>query len=154
MTDEHPTESGQPAVARAARRRRRGAHVVEFALTLPAFVMILAGTFDFGWLFFQQAMLDNAVHEGCRAGAVVDPASANPEDTAEDKIRELLDNTGQKCPDDSTCEVTMSRTGVRPAISLRCDVERNYSPLFGMVPHPDRIGSRTLVRFEWQDLVD
>jgi len=140
--------------SRKPRRRRRGAHVIEFALTLPAFVALMAAMFDFGWLFFQQAMLDNAIHEGCRAGAVVDPASAVPEDVAEAEIRRLLDSTGQKCPDDSSCTVSFTRTGARPAISLRCEVDRAYSPLFGMVPAPDRIGSRTLMRFEWQDLVD
>mgnify|MGYP001804268774 CR=1 FL=1 len=33
-------------------------------------------------------------------------------------------------------------------------MDRDYTPLFGLVPSPDYIGSRSLMRFEWQDLVD
>lgn len=168
------------AVVDTARRRwislrgaRRGAHSLEFALTLPVFVLILAATFDMGWLFFQQAMLDNAMHEGCRAGAVIDPEQGVPEDVAEEEMRGMLASVGQECGgsasddgdtdtdppergigDPQTCDFSFSRQGSRPAISLKCEVVRSYTPPFGLVPHPDYIGSQTLMRFEWQDLVD
>lgn len=159
-----------------SRRRRLGAHTVEFALTLPAFVFIMAAMFDFGWLFYQQAMLDSAIHQGCRAGAVVDPEDDVPEDVATETILASMDAFGQACPDDGTalsmddldtngegervfktnqqCGVFMEKTGSRPAISMDCTVVKKFEPLFGLVPAPETIGANTVMRFEWQDLVD
>lgn len=163
-----------------ARRNRRGTNLIEFALTLPAFMMLLAVLFDFGWLFFQQAMMDAAIHEGCRAGAVVDPEAQDPETVAKDTILTSLNAAGQACPastpvasrvelaeaagedestgavleDDQECAVILDRVGERPAISMQCEVQRRYEPLFGLVPSPEVITSSTRMRFEWQDLVD
>ncbi|MFK7928438.1 MAG: TadE/TadG family type IV pilus assembly protein [Myxococcota bacterium] len=134
------------------RRSRFGAHVIEFALTLPAFTLLLAAIFDMGWLFYQQAMLDNAMHEGCRAGAVMDPETAGPEAVARDEILTLLARFGQPCRGD--CSVEFEREGALPALYMTCKVDRDYNALFGMVPTPERIGSQTLIRFEWQDQIE
>lgn len=136
---------------RRTRRNRVGAHIVEFALTLPVFTLLLAAIFDMGWLFYQQAMLDNAMHEGCRAGAIMDPDSNQPEAAARSEIMRLLAKVGQKCGGD--CNVRFERGGALPAISMTCWVERDYNALFGLVPTPERIGSQTLIRFEWQDQI-
>lgn len=48
----------------------KGQAMVEFALILPIFLLILCAIIDFGWLFFNQLSLDNACREGARYAAV------------------------------------------------------------------------------------
>ena len=40
--------------------REDGQSMVEFALILPIFLLILCGIIDFGWLFYNQLSLNNA----------------------------------------------------------------------------------------------
>jgi Flp pilus assembly protein TadG len=47
-----------------------GQATVEFALVLPILLMILCGIIDFGWLFYNQAMVNNACREGARFACV------------------------------------------------------------------------------------
>ena len=48
----------------------RGASAVEFALVLPALMLILFGTIEFGMVMYSRAVLTNASREGTRAGIV------------------------------------------------------------------------------------
>lgn len=47
-----------------------GQAMVEFALILPIFLLILCGIIDFGWLFYNQLSLNNACREGARYAVV------------------------------------------------------------------------------------
>ena len=59
------------------RKNQRGAAAVEFGLVLPVLLMILLGIIDYGWVFFSQLQMTNAVREGARRGVVQDtPAAA------------------------------------------------------------------------------
>ncbi len=51
-------------------RREDGQAMVEFALILPIFLLILCGILDFGWLFYNQLSLNNACREGARYAVV------------------------------------------------------------------------------------
>jgi Flp pilus assembly protein TadG len=53
------------------RERRRGQAVVEFALTLPLYLLILCGGIEFGRALFAHAQLHQATQEGARYGAVL-----------------------------------------------------------------------------------
>ncbi len=48
-----------------------GQATVEFALILPVFLMVAAGTIQFGQVFFNYAKLLQATQEGARYGAVM-----------------------------------------------------------------------------------
>ena len=50
-------------------RAQSGSTVLEFALTLPLFLLLFSAVIDFGWLFYEQSALDGAIHDGCRKGA-------------------------------------------------------------------------------------
>lgn len=52
------------------KRREDGQAMVEFALVLPIFLLILCGIIDFGWLFYNQLSLNNACREGARYAVV------------------------------------------------------------------------------------
>ncbi len=58
------------------RRNDRGQSLVEFALILPIFVLILVGVFDFGRAVFAYNTVNNAAREGSRL-AIVDQTEAH-----------------------------------------------------------------------------
>jgi Flp pilus assembly protein TadG len=62
---------------------RRGQTLVEFALVLPVFILILVGIFDFGRAIFAYNTLLNASREAARQ-AVVDQTLTHIEDRAID----------------------------------------------------------------------
>jgi len=61
-----------PIRHRRARGSRRGSMMVEFALSWPLALVLLAGMFQFGYAFFVYGSLRNAVHAGARFGSVSD----------------------------------------------------------------------------------
>ncbi len=54
--------------ARRIRRRSRGQSLVEFAVVLPVFLLILSGIMDFGFLLYSRMTVINAAREGARVG--------------------------------------------------------------------------------------
>jgi len=52
------------------RRDERGAALVEFALTLPLLLVVIAGIVDFGFLFQRYEVVTNAAREGARIGTL------------------------------------------------------------------------------------
>jgi hypothetical protein len=55
---------------RRPRRGQRGQSLVEFALVIPVFLLILFAIFDFGFLAFARLTLINATREGTRWAVV------------------------------------------------------------------------------------
>lgn len=63
----------------------KGQAMVEFALILPIFLLILCGILDMGWLFYNQLNLNNVCREGTRY-AVVNTAEGGNTDALEAHI--------------------------------------------------------------------
>lgn len=63
------------------RRRRTGAAVVELAVVLPLFVLLVFGTIEFGRMVMVQQILTNAAREGARS-AVLDGSTTADVTTA------------------------------------------------------------------------
>jgi hypothetical protein len=59
------------------RQRNRGQSLVEFALVLPVFFLLLAGIIDFGFMFYSRISVINAAREGARSAvtAIDNPTS-------------------------------------------------------------------------------
>jgi Flp pilus assembly protein TadG len=57
-------------LSRAQRGGERGAALVEFAIVLPVFLMLVLGAIDWGWFFLVQDAVSNAAREGARAAIV------------------------------------------------------------------------------------
>jgi Flp pilus assembly protein TadG len=51
--------------------RKRGQALVEFAMVLPIFLLVLSAVCDFGFLLFQRMSVINAAREGARAAIMV-----------------------------------------------------------------------------------
>lgn len=57
-------------IRRPSSKRRRGQSLVEFALVLPIFLLLLFGLIDAGRLVYQHSVLSQAAREGARLAAV------------------------------------------------------------------------------------
>lgn len=66
------------APRRADRRdRSRGQSLVEFAVSVPVFVLLLFGMLEFGFAFSHNLTLEYATREGARTGAALGPGTPN-----------------------------------------------------------------------------
>ena len=70
------------------RERGRGQALVEFAIILPVFFLVVAGMFDFGLGIYSDLTLVNAAREGARLG-VIDPGNTA---AVEQRVREMAGN--------------------------------------------------------------
>jgi hypothetical protein len=57
--------------SRSARRRTRGQSLVEFAMAVPLFLLLLLGMVEFGFIFTHHIGLEYASREGARMGAAL-----------------------------------------------------------------------------------
>ena len=58
--------------------RHRGQSLVEFAIILPSFLLILVGLIDFGYLFYSHMTLEYATREGARVGSALAKGNGPP----------------------------------------------------------------------------
>ena len=61
----------RPAAARPERRRAQGQGLVEFAVLVPMFMLLLMGMLEFGLAFSHHQTLQYATREGARAGSAL-----------------------------------------------------------------------------------
>ncbi|MCB9686118.1 MAG: pilus assembly protein [Alphaproteobacteria bacterium] len=134
---------------RHERQQRRGANAIEFALTLPLYLLIVLGIMDFGYLYHIQAGLDNAAATSCREGAKIDPNDGDPVATAS---AFLTSRSALFCSGGCTMDVQDLNTGQwePPDRTIKCGITRSYTPLIGLVPHPATLSSVSFQRLEWQ----
>ena len=129
-------------------RRERGQSMVEMALVLPLFLVIVMATVDFGWALRSYIVVTNAAREGARDG-VVGASEADIKATVVDKSSGLL----------NASDVTVTNAQTEPGTELTVSVDYDYhyiSPLGpllnllsgGAVPDPVPISSSTTMRME------
>ena len=81
--------------------REDGQAVVEAALVIPLFILILCGILDFGWIFYNQLKVNNCSREGARY-AIVNSELADLPGSVAGKVRSEWDTS-----DSSTLSVTV-----------------------------------------------
>ena len=87
-----------------ATRSRCGQAVVEFAIVLPILLLLILGLINLGVLVNAQIILTQAVWEGARAGATLDPSMEGGDDIIQGAVRAAL--SGLANPDAITLEIT------------------------------------------------
>ena len=73
-------------------RGQEGAAAVEFAIVLPVLMLLLAGFFDFGWLFFWQHSVTNASRAGARYAVQAKLVGGVPTPYTDAEITTLVKN--------------------------------------------------------------
>jgi uncharacterized membrane protein len=129
-------------------RRTRAAVTVEFALTLPVLLMLLAGVLDYGWYFFVQVGVQSAAADAVRMGVDAD-GGVDPGTLAESAASDVLEDAGLPCLGACTITgATASESGYR---LLRVVVDRPFVPLVGLVPSPAANHAACAMLLEQQD---
>ena len=82
-----------------SREKSRGQALVEFAIVLPVFFLVVAGMFDLGLGVYSDLTLVNAAREGARLG-VIEPGNTSAIET---RVRAMAGNL-----DDSKLSVTVA----------------------------------------------
>lgn len=108
--------------------RRRGAEAVEFALVLPVFVTMTLGAIEFMWFLALSAVLQTAVDDGARAGAV----SATEVAVAASQTQAL--STWRSFGLPSGAAFLGSTQGAAPNLRLQVTGTLTYTSLTGMLP--------------------
>jgi Flp pilus assembly protein TadG len=106
-------------IGRFVRRKgenERGQNLVEFALIVPFFLLLVFAIVDFGMGFHAWITVTNSAREGARLGAVGADA-----DAIEDKVR-----TSAESLDDDKLTVTVTNAQGDPGDSVIVEVEYDY----------------------------
>ena len=137
--------SNQGPVMTKRKHDRRGGNAVEFALTLPIFLFMMMAVFDYGYLMMSKALLDAAIMEGTREGAITDPnVTPNINGVAETRADEIADIL---C---GSCSFTCTNNGTPPLREITCTGTWPITPLVGLVPYPTTLTSVGRQLLEWQ----
>ncbi|KPJ50401.1 MAG: hypothetical protein AMJ38_01880 [Dehalococcoidia bacterium DG_22] len=104
-------------ITRRTGKGERGQSLVEFALVLPIFLLVLFAIVDFGMAFHAWITVTNSAREGARLGAV--RASATD---VEQRVRDTADSLNE---DDLL--VTVTNAEGDPGESVVVDVSYGYS---------------------------
>lgn len=107
---------------RRKNRSENGQSVVEFALIVPVFILILMGIIEFGRLWETTNVLTSAAREGARVAAVSMPGAA----AAENAARAVL-----TAGDVSGATVTVAGPNANNEVVVT--VNATYTPLTGSI---------------------
>lgn len=124
------------AAAVSARRRRRGAAAVEFALSLPFIVALFGGVVDLCLYMSRCHVIARAARDGARVGSVTfegtSPTGALIEDAAVDQAMAILEQTGLECA--AECQVLADWHAVDGYQMITVYVEYPFVALVGILP--------------------
>lgn len=95
---------------RITRKNRRGAVIVEMALTLPLFFMVVLGIVEFGRAMMVSQLLTNAAREGARIAIL----SGNSNEDVANAVTEFLELSANIDPGDVTVEITVTAATGNP----------------------------------------
>ncbi len=138
----------------STRKYRRGTNAIEFALTVPLFLTLVIGIFEFGWFFWQKSTTIDAVRHGCREGSLYAEAPTDGSfaatDVAFDQMTTRLSGTNL-CGGSCVLSAYTSRVGATDF--LFCNAEVEYRSLTGFLPSafiPSHSRAESFVRLEVQ----
>lgn len=90
--------------------RRRGAVIVEMALILPIFFLVVLGIVEFGRAMMVSNLITNSAREGCRL-AILDGTTNTQVETA---VKDFLQSSVNVAPTDVTVTITVTPADGNP----------------------------------------
>ncbi len=130
------------------RSGRSAGVAVEFGLTLPVLLVLLAGVVDYGWYFFIDGAVLNATRDAVRMGVVAE-AGEDPSALAEQVVQDVLDDAGLPCS--GGCSVSASIQTTAGYRLLEVEVDRPFDPVVGLIPVPSSNAVAYRMLLEQQD---
>ncbi len=133
-------------------RSRRGGHSIEFAITLPVFLLFMLGTIDFGYAYYASSAVSVAVTDGCREGSLVDPGFGEEDaalvtTAATEAIVAGMASLGLDC---EGCSPEARLVDAQPSRSLYCSLDWAVPSLVGVLFDQISLSASTSTRLEWQ----
>ena len=121
------------------RRNRRGASALELALSLPVLTTFISVILDYGWYLSRLNYVQQAVHDGVRAGVTVSESSSSESaiTVAKDHAVSVLEGMGIECNGDEDCTVEASQGTAGSLNTLTVTATLIFDPLAGLIPYPD-----------------
>lgn len=125
-------------VVRGGRQRaaRRGAAVVEFAIVLPLFLLMVFGMVEYGRMVMAQQIITNAAREGARRGVIDGATTAEVTTLVNGYLTDASIGT-------ATVSITPDPTTVTNGGPITVTVSVPYSQV-SWIPSPMYLGSKTL----------
>ncbi len=96
-----------------------GQAMVEFALVLPILIFLIAGIIDFGWIFGNQLLADNACREASRYNAIHYNVDQMTIANATVKAEEIIEN---RAPTLKENNVNVSKSNENITVYLESDI--------------------------------
>ncbi|MBM4295189.1 MAG: pilus assembly protein [Deltaproteobacteria bacterium] len=126
----------------------RGGAIVEFALVLPLFLVLLFGVLEFGLIIYYKGLITHASREGARRGATYStPKHSNTD--IQTWVQNYLTNQGIKAPFTVTASGAGGDTGT--LLTVRVDLTYQFLVLpqlmGGLAPSPT-LTAETVMRLE------
>lgn len=122
---------------RTTRRAEQGQDLVEYALVLPLFILLVLSVIEFGYLFLQYNTVTNAAREGARAG-IISPSTACDLACVDARARAAAESFAAAGLDPAKLDVTIPRP---PTDATTIRVTVRYTTGFMTIPLMAIIGS-------------
>lgn len=129
-----PARAGPAGRSRAHARRRNehGGSIVEFAITMPVFLMVVMSTLTGGLLLHQKLQLTQATRDGARYGAAVAQNQTFVSGTWASNVRDLVvERSLGVVPEGQVCVALVSQS---PAVVVGGASHANYTTNFPPLP--------------------
>jgi hypothetical protein len=113
-------------------KRRRGSTIVEMAVVVPVFFLLIFGMIEFGRMLMVRQALTNAAREGCRKAVL---ATTQDVSVVSSTIRNYLQSAIPNSGNAGTCRVTISPAdlnGIESGTQITTSIEVNYSDVSWM----------------------
>jgi len=102
-------------------RKEQGQAMVEFALVLPILILLICGIIDFGWIFGNQLLANNASREAARSCAInADLSQSDLETLAEEVVTNRAATLCDLCPVSVAVADETSADGI--SVTVTCDL--------------------------------
>lgn len=131
---------------------RRGGSAVEFALTLPIVIALVAVTVEWGWVLSQQAWIHAAARDSTRFAVELDPEDFDIETQAIQSAREWLDSYQFDCVG-VNCDVRAAVVDIRGRDALTVAMDIEYRPIFGLIPVPATLHGESTYLLKYQEIM-
>ena len=108
----------------------RGQGMVEFALVVPIFLLLVLGTVELGWLVYNNHTVSSATREGARHAMVNGERSENT--NAATEIEDIVSERASGLSGPVATEVSPNPIG-EPGTEVTVSTTFQYQPIVGMI---------------------
>lgn len=132
-------------------KREVGQAMVEFALVLPIFLILLGGIIDFGWVFGNKLVAANSSKEAARYASIHanDSSYANYSAFVADVVDQAKNRVPVSIKPGSNINVNVEKVNGNTAMRVVVKWTANtFMPFYSKLVNPINIESETIMRIE------